>query len=155
MARWGMPSPQFALKGRNSDPGVTNAPPWRTCRCSKVARRISQGAREIADRLGSFCDAVTHDTAICVDCVGDHRAGGGIDGVIGVRRFARRLRQCSQFRLLRLPHVVSRHRRAHIRWASDWVIDLDIRAPGLCLVDALWRSTFARKARRNVSDTIA
>ena len=23
-ARWGMPSPQFALKGRNSDPGVTN-----------------------------------------------------------------------------------------------------------------------------------
>jgi putative SOS response-associated peptidase YedK len=24
MARWGMPSPIFALKGRNSDPGVTN-----------------------------------------------------------------------------------------------------------------------------------
>ena len=24
MARWGMPSPLFALKGRNSDPGVTN-----------------------------------------------------------------------------------------------------------------------------------
>jgi len=24
MARWGMPSPQFALKSRNSDPGVTN-----------------------------------------------------------------------------------------------------------------------------------
>src|SRR5271157_703517 len=24
MARWGMPSPQFALEGRNSDPGVTN-----------------------------------------------------------------------------------------------------------------------------------
>jgi putative SOS response-associated peptidase YedK len=24
MARWGMPSPQFVLKGRNSDPGVTN-----------------------------------------------------------------------------------------------------------------------------------
>jgi putative SOS response-associated peptidase YedK len=24
MARWGMPSPVFALKGRNSDPGVTN-----------------------------------------------------------------------------------------------------------------------------------
>lgn len=24
MARWGMPSPTFALKGRNSDPGVTN-----------------------------------------------------------------------------------------------------------------------------------
>src|ERR1700735_4520202 len=23
-ARWGMPSPVFALKGRNSDPGVTN-----------------------------------------------------------------------------------------------------------------------------------
>ena len=23
MARWGMPSPLFALKGRNSDPGVT------------------------------------------------------------------------------------------------------------------------------------
>jgi putative SOS response-associated peptidase YedK len=24
MARWGMPSPAFALKGRNSDPGITN-----------------------------------------------------------------------------------------------------------------------------------
>ena len=23
-ARWGMPSPVFALKGRNSDPGITN-----------------------------------------------------------------------------------------------------------------------------------
>jgi putative SOS response-associated peptidase YedK len=34
MARWGMPSPAFALKGRNSDPGVTNvrnvaSPHWR------------------------------------------------------------------------------------------------------------------------------
>jgi putative SOS response-associated peptidase YedK len=34
MARWGMPSPQFVLKGRNSDPGVTNvrnvaSPHWR------------------------------------------------------------------------------------------------------------------------------
>jgi len=34
MARWGMPSPQSALKGRNSDPGVTNirnvsSPHWR------------------------------------------------------------------------------------------------------------------------------
>ena len=34
MARWGMPSPVFALKGRSSDPGVTNvrntaSPPWR------------------------------------------------------------------------------------------------------------------------------
>jgi putative SOS response-associated peptidase YedK len=43
MARWGMPSPVFALKGRNSDPGVTNvrntaSPHWRRwlaseCRC--------------------------------------------------------------------------------------------------------------------------
>lgn len=24
MARWGMPSPVFALKGKNADPGVTN-----------------------------------------------------------------------------------------------------------------------------------
>ena len=24
MARWGMPSPAFALKGKKSDPGVTN-----------------------------------------------------------------------------------------------------------------------------------
>jgi putative SOS response-associated peptidase YedK len=31
MARWGMPSPIFALKGRNSDSGVTNA-------CGEVAR---------------------------------------------------------------------------------------------------------------------
>ena len=34
MARWGMPSPVFALKGRKSDPGVTNvrnvkSPHWR------------------------------------------------------------------------------------------------------------------------------
>ena len=34
MARWGMPSPVFALKGRNSDPGITNvrnvkSPHWR------------------------------------------------------------------------------------------------------------------------------
>jgi putative SOS response-associated peptidase YedK len=34
LARWGMPSPQFALKGRNPDPGVTNvrkiaSPHWR------------------------------------------------------------------------------------------------------------------------------
>jgi putative SOS response-associated peptidase YedK len=34
MARWGMPSPAFALKGRHSDPGVTNirnmaSPHWR------------------------------------------------------------------------------------------------------------------------------
>jgi putative SOS response-associated peptidase YedK len=43
MARWGMPSPVLALKGRNSDPGVTNvrntaSPHWRRwlapeCRC--------------------------------------------------------------------------------------------------------------------------
>jgi putative SOS response-associated peptidase YedK len=34
LARWGMPSPAFVLKGRNSDPGVTNirnteSPHWR------------------------------------------------------------------------------------------------------------------------------
>ncbi len=34
LARWGMPSPAFAVKGRNSDPGVTNvrnvaSPHWR------------------------------------------------------------------------------------------------------------------------------
>ncbi|MDE3175549.1 MAG: SOS response-associated peptidase [Pseudomonadota bacterium] len=34
LARWGMPTPPFALKGRNSDPGVTNvrnaaSPHWR------------------------------------------------------------------------------------------------------------------------------
>lgn len=34
MARWGMPSPQFALKGKTCDPGVTNvrntaSPHWR------------------------------------------------------------------------------------------------------------------------------
>ncbi len=34
MARWGMPSPAFALKGKNADPGVTNvrnvtSPHWR------------------------------------------------------------------------------------------------------------------------------
>jgi putative SOS response-associated peptidase YedK len=34
LARWGMPSPTFALKGRNSDPGITNvrnvaSPHWR------------------------------------------------------------------------------------------------------------------------------
>lgn len=34
MARWGMPSPAFALKGRSSDPGITNvrntsSPHWK------------------------------------------------------------------------------------------------------------------------------
>ena len=34
MARWGMPSPVFALKGRNADSGITNirnvkSPHWR------------------------------------------------------------------------------------------------------------------------------
>lgn len=34
LARWGMPSPAFALQGRNSDPGITNvrntaSPHWR------------------------------------------------------------------------------------------------------------------------------
>ncbi len=34
MARWGMPSPQFVLKGKKTDPGVTNirntkSPHWR------------------------------------------------------------------------------------------------------------------------------
>lgn len=43
LARWGMPSPAFALKGRGTDPGVTNvrntaSPHWRRwlgpdCRC--------------------------------------------------------------------------------------------------------------------------
>jgi putative SOS response-associated peptidase YedK len=43
LARWGMPSPAFALKGRSTDPGVTNvrntaSPHWRRwhgpdCRC--------------------------------------------------------------------------------------------------------------------------
>ena len=33
-ARWGMPSPQFVLKGRTTDPGITNvlnvkSPHWR------------------------------------------------------------------------------------------------------------------------------
>src|SRR3954470_21720288 len=36
MARWGMPSPAFALKGKKTDPGVTNvrnvkSPHWRRC----------------------------------------------------------------------------------------------------------------------------
>lgn len=30
MARWGMPSPHFALKGKTSDPGVTNVRNTRT-----------------------------------------------------------------------------------------------------------------------------
>jgi hypothetical protein len=32
MARWGMPSPIFALKGRNSDPGVTRTTLGYRCR---------------------------------------------------------------------------------------------------------------------------
>jgi putative SOS response-associated peptidase YedK len=44
MARWGMPSPAFALKGRSSDPGVTDvrntaSPHWRrrlAPECSRV-----------------------------------------------------------------------------------------------------------------------
>jgi putative SOS response-associated peptidase YedK len=34
MARWGMPSPVFALRGKKSDPGVTNV---RKCHISALA----------------------------------------------------------------------------------------------------------------------
>ncbi len=42
MTRWGMPSPIFALKGRKSDPGVTNirnvaSPHWRRWPALKAA----------------------------------------------------------------------------------------------------------------------
>jgi hypothetical protein len=41
MARWGMPSPLFALKGKKTDPGVTNvrnvgSPHWWRCSMSKT-----------------------------------------------------------------------------------------------------------------------
>jgi hypothetical protein len=49
MARWGMPSPVFALKGRNSDSGVTNvrnasSPHWRRLawRREPVRRAVHQ-----------------------------------------------------------------------------------------------------------------
>jgi putative SOS response-associated peptidase YedK len=57
MARWGMPSPLFALKGKKTDPGVTNvrnvnSPHWRRWlgvehRCL-VLRRKRADARWIA-----------------------------------------------------------------------------------------------------------
>jgi putative SOS response-associated peptidase YedK len=40
MARWGMPSPVFALEGRNSDPGVTNV---RNVASPRGRRGISTG----------------------------------------------------------------------------------------------------------------
>jgi hypothetical protein len=45
LARWGMPSPVFALKGRNSDPGVTNV--------RNVARLT--GADGLAPRAAASC----------------------------------------------------------------------------------------------------
>ena len=39
MARWGMPSPVFALKGRNSDPGVTNVRNVVLAALAPMARR--------------------------------------------------------------------------------------------------------------------
>src|SRR5271156_5876387 len=41
-ARWGMPSPIFALKGRNSDPGVTNV--------RNVPRRIGDDGISVESR---------------------------------------------------------------------------------------------------------
>jgi putative SOS response-associated peptidase YedK len=35
MARWGMPSPIFALKGRNCDPGVTNIRNFTSPHCRR------------------------------------------------------------------------------------------------------------------------
>ena len=46
LTRWGMPSPQFVLKGRNSDPSVTNvrnvAWPHRRRRLGVESRRVVQ-----------------------------------------------------------------------------------------------------------------
>ncbi len=57
LARWGMPSPQFALKGRSTDPGVTNirntaSPHWR--------RWLSPAHRCLAP-FNAFCEYETTD----------------------------------------------------------------------------------------------
>lgn len=61
MARWGLPSPQFALKGKKTDPGVTNvrntaSPHWRRWlgpenRCLVPFTAFSEPARDDAGKF--------------------------------------------------------------------------------------------------------
>ena len=57
MARWGMPSPVFALKGKKSDPGVTNvrnvkSPHWRRwLGVEGVRRQVEQAGSPRLDGL--------------------------------------------------------------------------------------------------------
>lgn len=55
MARWGMPSPVFALKGRNSDPGVTNV---RNTASSHWRRWLGVDNRCVVP-FSSFCEPET------------------------------------------------------------------------------------------------
>ena len=64
-ARWGMPSPTFALKGRNSDPGVTNvrntaSPHWR--------RWLGEASRCVVPfhQLCRTCDAAGRQEGECL-----------------------------------------------------------------------------------------
>jgi putative SOS response-associated peptidase YedK len=62
MARWGIPSPQFALKGKASDPRVINvrnvaSPHWRRWRKS-VARRMLRLPVKTADLTISLGNAI-------------------------------------------------------------------------------------------------
>ncbi len=52
MARWGMPSPVFALKGRNSDPGVTNIRNVASPHWASLARRREPVRRTVLVVLG-------------------------------------------------------------------------------------------------------
>ena len=55
MARWGMPSPEFALQGRKSDPGITNVRnvkskhwrPWLSVECRCVVPFTSFAENEV------------------------------------------------------------------------------------------------------------
>ena len=60
MARWGMPSPVFALKGRNADGGITNvrnvkSPHWR--RWLGVESRCLAHLSPIASNFPRCCKA--------------------------------------------------------------------------------------------------
>jgi putative SOS response-associated peptidase YedK len=71
MARWGMPSPVFASKGRNSDPGVTNvrntaSPHWRRwqapeCRCVVRFTSLSENETLPDGRKPSIWFALSED----------------------------------------------------------------------------------------------
>lgn len=76
MARWGMPSPAFALKGRNSDSGITNvrnvrSPHWRrwlgpASRCVVPFTSFSENEKLADGKASTVWFALNEDRPLAV-----------------------------------------------------------------------------------------